>query len=50
MAESEEENQRAKTTRLVRSIAREIANEVIEEHLEDYEHKPKKPDQTELEV
>ena len=36
-------------TKLMRSIAREIAYEAIIEHLEDFEHKPKKPDPVELE-
>ena len=48
MAKSEEEN-RKELTRLIRSIAREAAYEAIDEHLEDYEHKPKKPDETEME-
>jgi hypothetical protein len=33
----------------MRSIAREVAYEVLDENLEDCEHKPKKPDATELE-
>jgi hypothetical protein len=46
---AETEDNRKELTRLMRSIAREVAYEVIDEHLEDYEHKQKKPDATELE-
>ncbi len=42
-------NSRKELARLIRSIAREVAYEVIDEHLEDYMHKPKRPDATELE-
>ncbi len=48
MAEPQE-NSRKELTRLIRSIAREVAYEIIDEHLEDYIHKPNKPDPTELE-
>jgi len=46
---AETEDNRKELTRLLRSIAREVAYEVIDEHLEDYEHKQKKPDAAELE-
>jgi hypothetical protein len=44
-----ETNDRKELTRLIRSIAKEVAYEAIDEHLEDYVHKPKKPDPTDLE-
>jgi hypothetical protein len=44
---SREETQQA---RLVRSIATEVAYEIIEEHLDEYEHKPKKPDDFEAQL
>jgi hypothetical protein len=49
MTQPQNSNDRAELTRLMRSIAREVAYEVLDEHLEDYEHKPKKPDPAEME-
>ncbi|MCW4045214.1 MAG: hypothetical protein NWE94_06835 [Candidatus Bathyarchaeota archaeon] len=49
MAESEDYS-RKELTRLIRSIAQEVACEAIDDHLEDYEHKPKKPEANELET
>jgi hypothetical protein len=49
MTEPEIRMERAELTRLIRSIAREVAYEVIDEHLDDYEHAPRKPDETEME-
>jgi hypothetical protein len=42
-------SERAELTRLMRSLAREVAYEVLDVHLEDYEHKLRKPDATETE-
>jgi len=44
-----EDSSRTELTRLIRSIAREAAYEAIDEHLEDFEHRQKKPETTELE-
>jgi len=41
--------ERKELIRLIRSQAQEVAYEVLDEHLEDYEHKEKKPDAAELE-
>jgi hypothetical protein len=43
------ENSSVEQIKLFRRIAREVAYEVLDEHIEDYEHKAKKPDTTELE-
>lgn len=50
MTSNEPKNDRAKLTELIRSIARKVAYEVIDEHLEEYEHKQKKIDPTEMEA
>ena len=47
---SKSESKQAQLTRLIRTIAKEVAYEVIEEHLEEYEHKPKKPDDFEAQL
>ena len=39
-----------KQAQLVRSIATEVAYEIIEEHLDEYEHKQKKPDDFEVQL
>lgn len=44
-----DENQR-RLNQLIRSIAKEVAYETIYEHLEEYEHKPKKPDDFEVQL
>ena len=49
MTQPQNSNEKAKLTRLIRSIAREVTYEVIDEHLEEYGHKPKKLDETEME-
>lgn len=38
-----------KLVQLIRRQAKEVAYEVIDEHLEEYEHKEKTPDQTDVE-
>jgi hypothetical protein len=49
MLQPQTSNERAELARLMRSIAREVAYEVLDEHLEDYEHKQKMQDTTDLE-
>jgi len=44
MAETDEEEIGKQLISLIRRIAREEAYEVIDEHLEDYEHKERKAD------
>jgi hypothetical protein len=49
MTEAESKNDRAELTKLMRSIAREVAYEALDEHLEEFEHKQKNLDATEME-
>jgi hypothetical protein len=49
MTEPESKNNPTELTRLIRSIAREVVYEAVDEHLEEYEHKQKKIDATEME-
>ena len=50
MSYNEPQNDRTKLTELIRSMAREVAYDAIDEHLEEFEHKQKKPDSTEMET
>ena len=50
MSYNEPQNDRARLTELIRSIAREVAYEAIDEHLEEFEHKQKKLDPAEMEA
>jgi len=45
---ADEEHRRL--NRLIRVIAAEVAYEVLEEHLDEYEHKPRKPDDYEVQL
>lgn len=47
--ENLDENQR-RLNQLIRSIAKEVAYEIIYEHLEEYEHKPMKPDDLDVQL
>ena len=47
--ENPDEEQK-RLNRLIHVIATEVAYEVIEEHLDEYEHKPKKPDDIEAQL
>ena len=47
--ENLDENQK-RLNQLIRSIAKEVAYEIIYEHLEEYEHKQKKPDDFEVQL
>jgi hypothetical protein len=46
----QQEHKQTRLTRLIKNLAKEVAYEIIEEHLEEYEHKPKKPDDLEVQL
>lgn len=50
MNSKELQSDRAKLVELIRSIAREVACEAIDEHIEEFEHKQKQLDSTEMEA
>lgn len=49
MTEPQCENEKTELRRLVQSLVREIVYEALQGHLEDYEHKPRKLDEAEME-
>jgi len=47
---SKVESKQAQLAHLINTIAKEVAYEIIYEHLDEYEHKPKKPDDFEVQL
>lgn len=50
MTNNEIQIDQAKLAELARSITRKVVSEAIDEHLEEFEHKQKKPDPIKMEA